>query len=95
MLRTFRNIRAVEPGFEPEGVLTFRVRVPERARETTDGTVVFYNEVRERVRAVPGVQAMGAAVGLPLAGAGFAASRRMAVRFPPPSQTASPRLYPL
>jgi putative ABC transport system permease protein len=70
MLRSFHNIRSVEPGFESDEVLTFSLRVPEDAYGGRDETLALYDEVLEHVRAVPGVVAAGAASSLPLAAAG-------------------------
>ncbi len=70
MIRSFQHLRSVDPGFESDGVMTFRLRTPGSLRESTDRTVAFYTEVLERVRAVPGVISAGAGSGLPLAGGG-------------------------
>jgi putative ABC transport system permease protein len=65
LLRSFTSVLAVDPGFRAENLLTMRVRVPPRyaAREAQ---VTFYDELDERLRAVPGVVALGGTSRLPL-----------------------------
>lgn len=64
MLRTFAELRSVSLGFEPEGVLTVGVSLGERV----DGPEAarFYQDVIERIAALPGVDAVGGANALPL-----------------------------
>ena len=65
MLRTLVALERVDPGFEARGVLTFllaglRGNGPERA--------VLIQQLRERLRGLPGVEAVTAAAPLPLDG---------------------------
>jgi putative ABC transport system permease protein len=66
MVRTFQELRAVDPGFDPAGVVTFTLtlpptRYPDRASEAR-----FFEDLLDRVRALPEVQAAGAVTTLPL-----------------------------
>lgn len=64
MLRTFHEIRSVELGFDPEGVLAVGLSVgnePGRV-EAAD----LYQSVRNRLAALPGVEAVGATNSLPV-----------------------------
>jgi predicted permease len=76
MVRTFAALSRVDPGFRAEGLLTFRIHLPER--EYADGTQVasFHQELLDRLEALPGVTSAGAVSALPLAdqidGAGHA-----------------------
>ncbi len=69
-----RRLLAVEPGFSPDGVLTLRLWAggPRFAAgapaEQIAATTRFYDEVLDRVRAVPGVTAAAAVTTLPLGG---------------------------
>lgn len=67
MMRTFTELREVDPGFRTENVLTFRTTLPSNAYSETGAVVAFYEELRQRLRALPGVRAAGAARQLPLA----------------------------
>lgn len=64
MLRTFAELRSVSLGFEPEGVLTVGVSLGERIED--EEAARFYQDVIERIAALPGVDAVGGANALPL-----------------------------
>jgi putative ABC transport system permease protein len=66
-LRTFQALLAVDPGFEPRGVLTMRLVTPSATYRDPPHVAEFYRAVLERVRALPGVTAAGAVRVLPLA----------------------------
>jgi putative ABC transport system permease protein len=55
LIRSFLALTSVDPGFEPQHVLTMRIALPDTARRAA-----FYADALERMRAVPGVQAVGA-----------------------------------
>ena len=57
LLRSFSKLYAVDPGFDPERVLTFQL-TPERNR-TADQWRGFYQQVSERTAALPGVETVG------------------------------------
>ncbi len=57
LVRSFLAVESVDPGFQPEHILTMNISLPGASPErTTD----VYNAVLERVRALPGVHAAGA-----------------------------------
>ena len=70
MLRSFGKLMAVEPGFDPENVLTMQVWLPEP--KYADGTkiVAFYQQTLERMREVNGVKSASSINFLPLSGWG-------------------------
>ena len=71
LLRTFQQLNAVRPGFDPAGVQTFWMSLP-GARYGSDTAVVrFYARLVERAQALPGVQSVGIASRLPLVGRGM------------------------
>ncbi|MGH9935395.1 MAG: ABC transporter permease, partial [Blastocatellia bacterium] len=57
LLRSFSKLQAVEPGFDPARVLTLQL-TPAR-NSTADQWRVFYQQVSERIAALPGVEAFG------------------------------------
>jgi len=66
MLRSFLKLRAVDPGFRADRVLTVRLGLtPSRYREEQQKTS-FYRALLERVRALPGVEAAAATNHLPM-----------------------------
>jgi predicted permease len=63
MLRTFQSLQRVDPGFNPDGVLTIEIGLPgNRAAQHQR----IYDEVLDRVRALPDVTSAGAVSTLPL-----------------------------
>jgi len=66
MVRTWLELRDVEPGFRPRGALTLRLSLPDADYPEATRTARFYQALIERVRALPGVTAVGAAGALPL-----------------------------
>jgi putative ABC transport system permease protein len=71
MIRSFQNLRAFDPGFNTTSAVTFRVGLPERAYPTRASAVAAHGTLIERLTAIPGVTAVSASTGLPLADACF------------------------
>ena len=70
MLRSLNALRSVDAGFNPRGVLTMVVNLPE-ARYTQPAQIrAFFDQLIERVRALPGVQGAGLIDTLPITGGG-------------------------
>jgi putative ABC transport system permease protein len=68
MIRSLRALHQVDLGFEPDGVLTARLWLPEASYQTPEKVVSFYADLLQRLRALPGVEAAGAVRVLPLGG---------------------------
>lgn len=71
LIRSFGQLQAVRPGFDPAGVLTLRLSLPKTAYVSADDVARFDERVRERLRTIPGVTGAGDINFLPLTG-GFA-----------------------
>jgi putative ABC transport system permease protein len=70
LMRSFLALQNVRPGFQPADVLTFQLALPP-ARYPDDGSQLeFYRRLDERLRALPGVEAVGQINKLPLTGSG-------------------------
>ncbi len=67
MLRTLWHLQHVDPGFRADGVLTFRLQTTSRRLNLTEG-LVYYEQIVERLRALPGVTHVGAINHLPMSG---------------------------
>ena len=67
LVRSFQQMNAVDPGFDPEGVLTFRVAKGWSEMQVYD-RAVFYGEAVEEIASLPGVMAAGAGSILPIEG---------------------------
>jgi putative ABC transport system permease protein len=68
MVRSFQQLRAVDPGFTASGLLTFRLSPPPSRYPGPESTLQFYTQLLDRLRALPGVQAAGGVTSLPLFG---------------------------
>jgi putative ABC transport system permease protein len=66
LLRSFVSLMQVPVGFRSEGVLTFRVALPAARYRTEQQRTVFYQQVAERLKALPGVSSAAAISFLPL-----------------------------
>jgi predicted permease len=66
LLESFRAIARVDPGFRPEGVLTYRISLRGQSYEEGEDRRAFYERHMERVRSFPGVLAAGAVSTTPL-----------------------------
>ena len=70
MVRTFINLHALEPGFDANGVVAVQVSLPTDKYVGETARSVFFDAVRERVRALPGVSEVAVAAGV-FGGAGI------------------------
>jgi putative ABC transport system permease protein len=68
LLQAFRKVLTVDPGFQPRNVLTFRVAPPDDSYGRAELKIDYYDELLERLGALPGVIAAGATSAPPLGG---------------------------
>jgi predicted permease len=69
MLRTFQEMRRVNPGFtRPEEVLTFRLTVPEALERDPETVTRTHEEIARRVGQIPGVRSVGMSSSLTMDG---------------------------
>jgi len=66
LARSFQRMRAVDPGFKADNVLTVRLSLPDATYRTPAEISRFFYQVTTRLATVPGVQVAGAASKLPL-----------------------------
>jgi len=69
LMRSFIGLQKVDPGFDPKNVLTVSISLPEKKYPEKDQQAAFYSRLIERVSALPGVQATGAASVVPFSNA--------------------------
>jgi predicted permease len=90
LLRSFAQLRRVDPGFRSEGTLAFRIALPESAYPDDEERIAFYDRLFSRIAALPGVRSVGGVTGLPLTGNNFTISFEVAGRPPvPPAEQPS------
>jgi putative ABC transport system permease protein len=65
LLRSFVGLLQVNPGFETRNILTARFDLPKYAYPEATKQSAFYTQVMERIKALPGVTAVGATDELP------------------------------
>jgi predicted permease len=68
MVRSFFALQSIDPGFNPNRVLSMAVSVAGTQESEPHRRAIFYQQVIERVRALLGVEAAGGINHLPLAG---------------------------
>jgi putative ABC transport system permease protein len=66
MMKSFYLLRSVDPGFETENKLTFRVRLPEADYADDREMASMYTRVLDRIRTLPGAESAGGVLGVPL-----------------------------
>ncbi len=70
MIRSFQRLHHVDPGFDSQGVLTANIALSSKKFEKPDQQYRFYEEVLQKMRALPGVVQAGMVDDLPLDGNG-------------------------
>jgi putative ABC transport system permease protein len=68
MLRSFSQLRRVEPGFDADNVVTFNAPVQFLEYLTSEARATFTNDLAARLATIPGVESVGGVAPLPLAG---------------------------
>lgn len=71
LVRSIIELRQVEPGFEPDGVVAISLNLPGARYPDPPPVIAFYDELLARVRALPGVESAAASSTLPLHERGF------------------------
>jgi predicted permease len=66
LVRSYRQLTRVAPGFDPNGVLTLELTMTGQRYGSPEAVLETYKELWERLRRVPGVTATGGTSALPL-----------------------------
>ena len=75
LIKSFLRLQEVRLGFNPCNVLTAHLSLQGPKYEKGQQYVEFFRQLKERLEAEPGVQAVGASVNLPLEPTGYAIGR--------------------
>jgi putative ABC transport system permease protein len=75
LIKSFANLRRIDPGFNADNVLVTRLRVPWNKYKDGEPRAQIYKQLIESVKATPGVQSVGAVLSLPLGGDSFNVGR--------------------
>lgn len=95
LIRSFTWLQRVDPGFRTDHLLTFRVSLPVSVSTPANPGIfasfaarkAFFEELLDRMRAVPGVQSAALSNAVPLAGRGIGAWFNMLDRPVPSTET--------
>ncbi|HKQ75173.1 MAG TPA: ABC transporter permease [Blastocatellia bacterium] len=68
MIKSFIRLQEVDPGFEPESVLTAEIGLPRAKYPDGQKVTTFHDQLLERLTALPGISAAGLGSSLPLSG---------------------------
>ncbi len=68
MIRSLWKLQLVTPGFDPQNALTAQISLPSARYREPQQIAIFFQQLIEKVRALPGVNAAGAISILPLSG---------------------------
>ncbi|HSR50689.1 MAG TPA: ABC transporter permease [Acidobacteriota bacterium] len=66
LLESFRQLAGVDPGYDPEDVLTFQIAPPNEAYPTPTSLAAFHRSFMEKISGLPGVESVGAIRNLPI-----------------------------
>jgi putative ABC transport system permease protein len=67
LLRTFTNIASVQPGFDPEGVITIRATIPAGEHDDARRVAALQDQLRDAAASLPGVTGAAHAMFIPFA----------------------------
>jgi predicted permease len=68
LFRTIQHLWDVNPGFDTQNVITFKVGVSHSQTNTPSSTRIAYQQLIERIRQIPGVEAADFTTAVPLSG---------------------------
>ncbi len=67
-LHSMLNVQRIDPGFDPARMTVFNLDIGSAPGSTPETRILFYANLLERLRALPGVESATACSGLPMAG---------------------------
>jgi putative ABC transport system permease protein len=68
LVRSLNRLQAVDSGFNPNNLLTMRVSLPMSRYESEPQRINFFKQASERMKAIPGVESVGAINTAPFTG---------------------------
>ncbi len=68
LMKSLGRLQSVDPGFAPGNLLTVRVNLPLRKYDTDPKRLDFFKQAEDQIRAIPGVESVGAINTLPFDG---------------------------
>lgn len=71
LIKSFMHLREVKPGFNADNLLTMRVSIPPGKYKDNEPRLQFFQQARDHIQSLPGVQSVGMILSLPLGGDAF------------------------
>jgi putative ABC transport system permease protein len=68
LVRSFMVLQGVDPGFNPQGLITTKISLAETNYPKSQQQIAFYQNVLDRVRVLPGVKAASMVAAMPMSG---------------------------
>ncbi|MCM3900449.1 MAG: ABC transporter permease [Pyrinomonadaceae bacterium] len=68
LMKSLNRLQSVEPGFEPDNLLTMQINLPGRKYDTDRKSIDFFKRAIEQLQVIPGVETAGANSFFPFAG---------------------------
>lgn len=87
LMRSFWQLQQVSPGFQPQGVLSLMVSLPGQKYKEPPQRVNFFDQLLPQLKALPGVQGVGACLTIPMSGNNSSGSFSIEGRQIPPGQS--------
>ncbi len=87
MIRSVLRIREVEPGLQPQNLLTAKITLPAERYTDAESAIRFYQQVLERVKNLPGVQTAAVISHLPVEETGYNGNISVADKMYPPNES--------
>ena len=75
LIKSFLNLREIDPGFNADNVLTMRLSLPSGKYKQGEPRAQIYKQLIDNVKTIPGVQSAAAVLSLPLGGDTFNVGR--------------------
>jgi putative ABC transport system permease protein len=68
MMRSFRSVLSIDPGFDPRNVLTFSAALPQATYKDQQQHLQFFDRGLAKIQALPGVQSAAGTFRVPITG---------------------------
>lgn len=92
MIKSFLRLQSVNPGFNPDNLITLEMQLPENKYSTKERQAIFQHQLVQRVAQVPGVQSAATVDNLPFSGNEFNAGLTLEGQ-PPLNAAERPRAF--
>jgi predicted permease len=87
LMRSYRQIVNAHPGYNPRNVLSLRLALPASKYPKPDAIAAYFRQVNERIKQLPGVEAVGVTYSLPMSTVAFAWEPIVIEGYAPPGST--------